>query len=179
MWVTCTYSLLWGWPTEFKFIENYQTYARTPIFSGFFTMGSFLVALKTTILSRIKETYDTDQHRITYRAKKQKSPKIKYYQGLINLGEALGVNIICCLLSALLQMTLGFWKSPLSFAICTGFALATFFLLVMLTLEIVEAHKDWFEKIEQEAQDQLAELEEKNRHQLETSSDSATEKDAS
>lgn len=152
LWAACEFSILAGGPSRDTFIEEYQKFARTPLFSGFFTMGSFLVALKTNILARIKETYDTQEQLILYQSEKADNPHARYYEGLFNLGNALGINIISCLISALCQFTLGFWSNSISFAICTGVSISTFLLLLHLTVILMQAHRDWFIKIEKDAQ---------------------------
>jgi hypothetical protein len=147
-------------------IDLYQKNARTPIFSGFLTMGSFLLALKTNILGRLKETYDTPEYRRIYRASLEKSNSTsasRYYASLERLSKALGWNIFFCLLTALFQMTLGFYFSAVAFAICVGTAAGCLILLMYLTYFLMKTHQEWFDKIEQEAQQKLKELDKGNQ----------------
>jgi len=145
-----------------EFIKVYQDNARTPIFSGFLTMGSFLLAMKTNIISRLQQTYDTEEHRVLYLAINQDLPpeqKSKFYAGLENLSSALGWNVVACLITSILQMTLGFWPHPVPFSICAGSAGACLGLLVYLTAQLMAAHRDWFRTIEKQAQKKLSEEE--------------------
>lgn len=162
-WAVCVCSVRWGGPEAKDIIEGYQKNARTPIFTGFFTMGSFLIALKTTILARVKETYDTQAYKVAFRAKRQLDPNAKFYGGLQQLGKALGLNLVFCLAVSLLQLTLGFWANPLAFAICVGGPLTCFGLLIRLTIVILDAHKDWFEKIEVDAKAEIDALDKANQ----------------
>lgn len=172
-WAFCVVPGRWGGTSAAVFIDEYQKFARTPIFTGFFTMGSFLLALKTTILARVKETYDTQAYRDAFRAKRAKDKNAKYYSGLEALGGALGYNVVYCLVAALLQMTLGFWSNPVAFAICVGFALACLGLLIRLTIEILGAHKDWFHKIETDATNLIDKLDLQNEQKAKEADESS------
>lgn len=125
-------------------------------------MGSFLLTLKTTILARIKETYETQSYRDVFREKRLANPSVKYFSQLENLGGALGLSVILCLLAACVQLTLGFWWNPIAFGLCTGIAATALMLLIRLTVEIAAAHRDWFNKIEEDAQDLMRNLDTAN-----------------
>lgn len=131
-----------------KLIENYQTSARTPIFSGFVTLGSFLLTLKTTIIQRLKDAYDTDEYADKFLELRAKHKDLLYYGSLSNLGTALAANICLSLSTSAVQMTLGFVKHPVAISICIGFAATTLGLVLYLTVQMSLAHKDWFRKIE-------------------------------
>jgi hypothetical protein len=164
-WAASECAVLWGGPTAREVVADYQSFARTPIFTSFFTMGSFLIALKTTILGRIKDTYETQAYRDSYRLRKEKNPDEKYYAGLENLGKALGWNVVLCLVAAFTQMTLGFWSNTIAFSICVGVASCALVLLVRLTLVLMSAHKDWFLKIEEDMRNLLDKLDRENEEE--------------
>lgn len=141
-------------------IDQYQKYARTPIFTGFLTMGSFLLAMKTNILSRLKEAYDTEEHKRTYlHINEGVSPdkRSEFYSGLHDLSKAIACNVIFCLVTALLQMTLGFYPHISAFVICIGTAGACLFLLIYLTWILLTEHDNWFKAIEEKALKELYE----------------------
>ena len=161
-WALTEAAVLWGGPTNREIVSDYQSSARTPIFTSFFTMGSFLIALKTTILARIKDTYETQAYRDAYRARKVRNPNEKYYSGLEDLGRALGYNVVLCLFAAFTQMTLGFWANPVALAICVGVASSALILLVRLTFALMSAHKDWFLKIEEDMKHTLEKMDDEN-----------------
>ncbi len=146
-------------------IDLYQRNARTPIFSGFITMGSFLLALKTNILGRLKDTYDTDEYKLIYRARLEgtKNSQFRFYETLERLSRSLGWNIYFCLFTALCQMTLGFLFKPWAFAVCAGLAASCLLFLLTLTYYLLSAHKEWFDTIESQMQEKLKDLEAKNR----------------
>lgn len=160
------YAFLFGGPTSKDAISIYQSWARTPIFTSFFTMGSFLIALQTNILARIQTTYDTQAHRDAYRAERVNHPKTRFYAGLEDLGRALSANVVLCLFVSLFQLTLGFWANTTAIAICCGAATACLLFLIRLTFAMMKAHHDWFEKIESEAQQLLVTLDKENSSQF-------------
>lgn len=148
---------LMGIPTD-RFLEIYGSAARTPIFTGFLTMGSFLLAMKTNILTRLKESYDSEKYRLEFLRRNSFKPKkdwSRFYAPLERLSRVLGYNVIACLLTSLLQMTLGFYMHPVAFAICVGLAGACLALLTYLTIVLMGAHQDWFNTIEAKALEEL------------------------
>ena len=145
-------------------IGIYQANARTPIFSGFLTMGSLLLALKTNILARLKESYETDKYRKRYIAAEEGGKSGRFFEPLERLGKALGWNVIFCLITSFLQMTLGFWSKPIPFAIASGSAAGCLLLLLVLTYQLMIAHENWFEKIEADAQTELNKLRKNPKH---------------
>lgn len=142
-------------------LDAYQKNARTPIFSGFITMGSFLLALKTNILARVKESYDTPEYLANYRSR-VKSSSARYYGSLEELGTAIGVNVILCLITAFAQMTFGFVETAWAFGICCGLATGCLFLLLYLTRILMSAHQDWFNCIENEKQKKIEKFDAEN-----------------
>lgn len=132
-------------------IDAYFNQARVPMFTGFLTLGSFLLTLQTAIIQRLKEAYDDPDYtrRLSQlRAKKKKA--VRHYGGLERVGIALASNVILSLVTASLQMTLGFAQTTWSTAICGAFALTTVILVIYLTIQLVLAHRQWFRKIEAE-----------------------------
>jgi hypothetical protein len=158
-WAWAAVGVTWFGSTTDICLGLYQTNARTPIFSGFITMGSFLLALKTNILARLKETYETTEYRENYRAhQEQKREKAdRYFGTLERLSYAIGWNVIFCLTAALAQMTLGFVWKAWAFGICCGLATGTLLLLLYLTCILMAAHREWFQMIEDQAQKKLSE----------------------
>jgi hypothetical protein len=131
-------------------IDIYYTQARVPMFTGFLTLGSFLLTLQTAIIQRLKEAYDCDDHARKVQQMRKKGHPVRYYGSLERVGLALSTNVILALTSSTLQMTLGFFQSNWSTALCVSFAITTIFLVVYLTVQLVLAHHQWFNKIEEE-----------------------------
>lgn len=151
--------------TTQEVIEVYGNGIRTPVFSAFFTMGSFLIALKSSIIARIKETYDTSSHMVHFQSERARNPDAKFYSGLELLSVALGVNVILCLASSLVQMVFGFIESRWSVSICIGVPVLTFSLLIYLTDIIIKSHRNWFDKMNEEAEEKADALSKENEEE--------------
>jgi len=163
-WLWALYGASWMGSSWDECIKLYQSNARTPLFSGFITMGSFLLALKTNILSRLKENYDSPEYRMNYRATREQpgNSHAKYYDTLEKLSKALGWNIYYCLITAMSQMTLGFVFMPWAFGVCAGLAAGCLLFLVTLTYYLLSAHNEWFDTIEKQMQATLKQLDSEN-----------------
>lgn len=135
-------------PEATTWINIYYTQARVPMFAGFLTLGSFLLTLQTAIIQRLKEAYDSADHARKVEQLRNKGKSVRYYGSLQRLGIALSTNVILALLTALMQMTLGFVQQSWSTAICIGFGLIALSLVIYLTIQLVLAHHQWFKKIE-------------------------------
>lgn len=120
------------------------------MFTGFLTLGSFLLTLQTAIIQRLKEAYDSSDYARKVDQLRAKKPDVRYYGGLERVGIALASNVILSLVTATLQMTVGFFQKTWSTAICCAFALTTVMLVIYLTVQLVLAHRQWFRKIEAE-----------------------------
>lgn len=131
-------------------IEIYYTQARVPMFTGFLTLGSFLLTLQTAIIQRLKEAYDSADHARKVSQMQAKGKQVRYYGSLERVGLALSTNVILALITSLLQMSLGFVRQSWSTAVCMAFGLTTILLVVYLTIQLVLAHRQWFIKIEEE-----------------------------
>lgn len=149
-------SNLWAW------VKFYREGLRTPLFSGFLTVGSFLLTLKATILLRIKEIYEEPKYADDWRRyqaqRKRENPSAgltDYYGPLRNLGNALLLNVLFAITSAILQVTLGFLNNPWTVGVCMGFASTTLLLLLFLWWQIASNLLRWFDVIERRKQDEL------------------------
>lgn len=132
-------------------ITGYQEKARTPIFSAFITLGSFLLTLKTAILQRLKDGFDSKSHEdaYLYHCDSGGEPG-KYYESLDNMSTALSSAVFFSLLSAACQMTFGFSAKPWAFALCAATPTTTLLVILFLWYEISQAHKKWITKIEED-----------------------------
>jgi hypothetical protein len=131
-------------------VALYYTQARIPMFTGFLTLGSFLLTLQTAIIHRLKEAYDSADHARKIGQLRAKGKSVRYYGSLERVGVALSTNVILALVTALLQMSLGFVQTVWSTAICSAFGLTALLLVIYLTIQMVLAHQQWFKKIEED-----------------------------
>lgn len=129
-------------------VSGYFNNARVPMFTGFLTLGSFLLTLQTGIIQRLKEAYESTDHARKIRQLRDKGKQVRYYGSLERVGIALSTNVILALTTSLSQMTLGFVQTSWSTAVCVGLGFTTIALVVYLTVQLVLAHHQWFKKIE-------------------------------
>lgn len=148
--------LTWWLACRFpEIIEGYQKNARTPIFSGFITLGSFLLTLKTTILQRLKDGFDSEEHKKAYLYHRQTGGVGGYYDSLSNMSVALSWSVAFSLMSSAIQLTLGFVSHPIAFSLCASLPLSTLGIILFLWREISISHRSWIKKIEEDKQKDL------------------------
>jgi hypothetical protein len=136
-------------------VKAYFDFARVPLFSGFLTVGSFMVTLQTAILQRLKDAYDNPKYLERYICLKAYNPKARYYGSLERLSLALSFCIVSAFLTAMFQMTFGFIKIPWASALSVSAAAVSLSLVGFLTIQILIAHREWFSKIEEDKQRDL------------------------
>jgi ABC-type multidrug transport system fused ATPase/permease subunit len=142
--------------------QQYSASIRTPTFSALLTLGSFLLTLKSAILQRLKDSFDTVEEARLYIRHLKKQPNRHYYSSLENMSVALSASIFMAFVSALLQLTLGFVSHPFAIGISLSSAITTFALVMYLWREIARTHRKWLSKIEAERQVELHKMPEWN-----------------
>ncbi|EFH3931058.1 TPA: hypothetical protein PW931_004823 [Escherichia coli] len=95
-------------------ISNYKTYMRGYVFSSFLGISSFLLSLLTFVVINLKEKmFDSEDYLDIYRKGEELSEndpikKSDLYKPLLNITYLLVLSIAFCLLTCLLQFSLGF-----------------------------------------------------------------------
>lgn len=134
---------------------------RPYLFTGFLTIGGFLLSLKIFILISLKEKlYDSEGYKKIYFAKKALRNDIVFYGSLINLGNLLVLCVGLSLITAFLQISLGLFQKDITSIVCMSFAYATLVLIFFALVQIRGSLKIWFnylEKITPEIQDKTKE----------------------
>lgn len=148
--------LLWKLDEGKPFDRDYATTIRAPVFSALLTVGSFLLTLKTAILQRLKEGFDSAAHRENYLLFKKKNPDAEYYSSLRNMSVALSACIVLAFLGAAAQFSLGFVCHPIATAICLTAGITTLIMLIYLWMQIAGAHRLWLDGIEDAKQKELS-----------------------
>lgn len=132
---------MFTWET---FVEYYIS-LRPQIFTGFLTVGSFLLSMKTFIVATMKkEYYQKSGYRDVYRKQRAMDKTIGPYDPLIDLGKLLTTSIVLSYITAFLQISLGYFvggpeRGSVAFtANHISVSIASFnFLMAMLSLGIV------------------------------------------
>jgi hypothetical protein len=131
--------------------EFYVDNLRSNFFAGFLTLGTFLFAVKTFIVVKLKEdVFDTDFYRV--RLKKMRSlsggKKLAHYAPLKNLTGLLFYAALSSLVCAVLQATLGLIERPWCAVICI---LSAIIAVVLLFFSLVQVKRNldlWLEELE-------------------------------
>jgi hypothetical protein len=142
--------------THSCYFDIYSSNARTPLFTAFVTLGSFLLTLKTTILQRLKEGFDSPEHEKRYLYVVANGIVGDYYASLFRMSSAIATCVVLSLISSLGQMTIGFIRGKWSFALCVAFPATTLLAVLYLWLQIVSAHTLWLKSIETKKQSDLS-----------------------
>ncbi|WP_147468477.1 hypothetical protein [Corallococcus interemptor] len=134
-------------------IDVYDFYSknmRGSLFSGFLTLGGFLLSLKTFVVVKMKEgLYDNKAYRTRHK-RRQTLLKTDLYNPLINLSHLLYYSILACIATSVSQLTLGLFPRWWSAAGCASLATFAVVLLAMSLREIKGNLDTWFECLEEE-----------------------------
>lgn len=117
-----------------KLGEFYATSLRGSLFTGFLTLGGFLLSLKTFIVVNMKkEVFDTDAYAELWMNQSMLDKKNvgTLYQPLAELSEALVYAILSCVLTSVSQFTVGLAETVASSIFCMWAALLSILLLLV------------------------------------------------
>ncbi|KES17413.1 hypothetical protein GASC598B02_008840 [Gilliamella apicola SCGC AB-598-B02] len=125
------------------FVDFYQQNLRGYLFSGFISVGSFLLSLHTFVISNIKDkVYLTVEYQKIFadcnNCNIEDIDKQKLLKPLDNLSWFINWSITLAILTAILQFTLGLCAKPLASLICVFFSILTiiFMLNALLLIRI-------------------------------------------
>lgn len=119
--------------TDFDLYPFYSENLRASLFSGFLTIGGFLLSLKTFIIVKLKEDlFDHPQYRERYDQNRRlnKNNIGSLYDPLNQLSDFLIVCVFGSIISAALQFTLGF----VNCSICPAICIASSFVSIVVVL---------------------------------------------
>jgi hypothetical protein len=106
---------------------------RGSLFAGFLTLGGFLLSLKTFIVINMKkEVFDTVQYQNEWKEQKKLDSSNDLglmYSPLRELSSILFASILSCVVTAVLQLTLGLTETLIAAIICLWSALVSLLLL--------------------------------------------------
>lgn len=135
------------------FFAFYAANLRGSFFSGFLTLGSFLVAVNTFIVVNLKkELYDHDGYRTRVEQRRLLNSKVSYFGPLQRLSAFLFWTIILAVVTAVAQLTVGvIFQSTAAAVVCVSLAGCTIITLFVALFTIKFNLKLWFGFIEEEA----------------------------
>lgn len=130
-------------------VHFYGDKLRASLFSGFLTLGGFLLSVKTFVVVQMKTgLYDTDGYRKRVVAARQLKPETPYYKPLANFSRALFWAVLLALVTAAAQLTIGFYESRITVYICLGLAILTLIVLAVVLALVQSNLKSWFTHME-------------------------------
>ncbi len=136
---------------EIYLFDFFEKNLRSNFFTGFLTIGTFLFAVKTFIIVKIKEdVFDKDFYleRIKKQQKLNSQKTIQHYKPLKRLTSVLFYAALSSLVCATLQLTLGLVEKNWAAFICISSA-AIALTLLFFAMILVKLNLDiWLEEIE-------------------------------
>jgi hypothetical protein len=139
-----------------KLTPDYQTLVtfygkniRGELFSGFLTLGGFLLSLKTFIIVKMKENvYDSESYQQSFSNKKKINPKLSLYAPLQRLSHLLFWAILVSLFASISQFSFGLINHWGAVIFCIFLAVFAISLLIFSLIEIKNNLDAWFKLIE-------------------------------
>lgn len=111
-----------GGPTKL-----YDSFLRQSLFTGFLTLGGFLLSMKTFILVNVKkDVYDSDAYTKFLKDCEGNGIQVERYTALYELQRGLTLSIVLCLLASASQFTFGllsYWWAKATATSLAAFAL--------------------------------------------------------
>lgn len=129
----------------------YSNKMQTSLFTGFLTLGGFLLSLKTFILIKLKEgLYDHKNYEDLVKEKQLLNPNFTHYGPLSRLSNFLVHSVLFALLTSFYQFSVGFVKSDIIAAIGMSMAITTIVVVLLVWWNIRENLNCWFYMLERE-----------------------------
>lgn len=129
--------------------EFYSKNMRASLFAGFLTLGSFLLALKTGIVIKIKEgVYDKEEYQKNIIEQQKTKSEATVYGPLRRLSRLLSASVFFALLSSALQLTVGLFPNWISAAICISISAFSISILMVSFIIIQVNLSTWFDLME-------------------------------
>jgi hypothetical protein len=147
----CVGVLIYFDPGPKGLYDIYSNKLQTPLFTGFLTIGGFLLTLKTFVLIKLKESlYGSEFYQSELADKRHLNPNLSTYGPLSRLGHFLIVSVVSALITATAQLSVGFIHHTIAAAVCMGVAATTLLLVFVAWWEIRKNLSAWFSLLERE-----------------------------
>ncbi|MFT3708057.1 MAG: hypothetical protein QM817_10410 [Archangium sp.] len=119
---------------------------RGSIFTGFFTIGGFLLTLKNLILGSVRTgVFENKEYQKTHLKKRQGE---SLYGSLRNLGALIHYAIVGALVTSFAQLTIGLYKSNVTAVVALSLAAGTATLLGACLYELRANLVAWFDQLD-------------------------------
>lgn len=141
--------VFWAAPDYSSLVNFYAKNIRGSLFTGFLTLGGFLLSLKTFIIVKMKENvYDDERYIEIFNEKKKLNNSLSLYAPLQRLSHLLFWAILSCIITSALQFSLGLFTHWIAALCCIFMAAFSISLLILSLIEIKNNLDQWFNFIE-------------------------------
>jgi len=128
--------------------EIYDVKLRPYLFTGFLSIGGFLLTLKVFIVISLKEKlYEQEFYKKIYKERRDMDDKISLYGSLINLGSLLIFCVGLAISTSILQISLGLVKNIYCTGLCIAMAHATLTMVIFAWWQIKKSLDIWFDHL--------------------------------
>lgn len=140
------------------FFAFYAANLRGSLFTGFLTLGSFLVAVNTFIIVNLKkELYDSKGYRARVANARNLNDRVSFFGPLRRLSAFLFWTILLAIATSVSQLTVGLLIQHWAAAVfCLLMSCATVIVLLIVLLVIKGNLREWFEYMEDQAREEAA-----------------------
>lgn len=127
-------------------VEAYQINLRGNFFTGFITIGSFMLSLKTFIVVKLKEgVYDSESYKAIFQKLSQSTGVTDLYAPLKKISHLLFGTILSSITTAVLHVTAGLVSHWSAILICI-FAVVFSIVLLLVSLVLIKRNiMTWLE----------------------------------
>lgn len=142
----CVY---WLAPNIAGIPDYYSKNIRASLFTGFLTVGSFLLSLQAFIVVKLKENvFDSPLYRERVASRKKLDPRITLYGPVKRLSSMLFLSTASAIFASVCQLTFGLIQELYATFICIFAASFAISMLVAALLLIRSALQDWLDTLE-------------------------------
>lgn len=136
-------------PQKVELHTYFAEHLRGNLFSGFLTLGGFLLSLQMFIVVKIKEDlYDSDAFCKHVKAMREIKPDLEHYGPLRRFSHFLTVAVSACLVTAVAQLSVGLVEKNWASWICIGLAVASSIWFIVVLVAVFLNLKTWFGHLE-------------------------------
>lgn len=129
--------------------EFYAKNIRASLFTGFLTVGSFLLSLKVFIVVKFKENiFDSQSYKERLQDRRKLDPNLSHYGPVKRLSRLLFVSIISALAASAIQLSVGlipYWQASLFCVFAAVFAGSMLLCTLWLIRQILD---EWLSYLE-------------------------------
>jgi len=143
-----SYGLVWY--AQFKGFDLSAFYSKLQpsLFTGFLTLGGFLLSLMVFIVVQLKkELFDDKNYQQHHEAVSKIQQTSSLYEPLKNLGSYLLYSVLFSLVTSLSQITIGLLPYTHAKIFCVAIALTTFCVVIRAWMAIRLTLKNWFDHL--------------------------------